>query len=58
MLKRIIQPVAQRSGFVRIGWHTFRYTFVSWGKAVLKLEETKELARHQDLQTTSDRGVK
>ena len=41
ILKRIIQPIAQRNGFGAIGWHTFRHSFVSWGKAVLKLRKRK-----------------
>lgn len=55
MLRRTIRPIAERNNLGHIGWHTFRHSFVSWGKAVLKLEETKELVRHQDIQTTSNK---
>jgi integrase len=54
MLANYIQPVAEAAGFGRLGFHTFRHSFVSWGKAALKLSETKELARHADLATTSN----
>ena len=54
MLADHIQPVTEASGFGRLGWHTFRHSFVSWGKAALELSETKELARHANLATTSD----
>jgi integrase len=54
MLTKKIRPIAEKAGFGQIGWHTFRHSFVSWGKAVLKLEETKELARHENLKTTSE----
>jgi len=37
-----------------IGWHTFRHSLSAWGKEALKLEETKELLRHSNVQTTSD----
>lgn len=33
---------------------TFRHSLSAWGKETLKLEETKELLRHANLQTTSD----
>lgn len=54
MLDDHIQPVAEKAGFGKIGWHTFRHSFTSWGKASLKLNQTKELARHASIQTTSD----
>ena len=54
MLAKHIQPVAEAAGFGRLGFQTFRHSFVSWGKAALKLSETKELARHANLATTSD----
>jgi len=54
MLSQYIQPVAVAAGFGKIGWHTFRHSLSSWGKEALKLEETKELLRHANLQTTSD----
>jgi len=54
MLVQYIRPKAAAAGFGRIGWHTFRHSLSSWGKQVLTLEETKELLRHTDLQTTSN----
>ena len=54
MLADYIRPIAESGGFGRIGWHTFRHSLTSWGKQVLTLEETKELARHANVQTTSD----
>src|SRR6202007_2955301 len=54
MLAQDIQPIAESAGIGRIGWHTFRHSLSSWGKEALKLEETKELLRHANLQTTSD----
>jgi len=54
LLAKHIQPVAEAAGFGRLGFQTFRHSFVSWGKAALKLSETKELARHANLATTSD----
>lgn len=52
-MKKHIKPVALKAGFGNIGWHTFRHSFSSWGKEALKLEETKELLRHENLKTTS-----
>jgi integrase len=54
MLADYIRPVAEKAGLGRIGWHTFRHSLTSWGKQALSLEETKELARHADIQTTSN----
>jgi len=54
MLTKHIRPIAEAAGFGRIGWHTFRHSLSSWGKEALKLEETKELLRHANLQTNSD----
>ena len=54
MLADYIRPIAEKGGFGRIGWHTFRHSLTSWGKQVLTLEETKELIRHANIQTTSD----
>lgn len=54
MLADYIRPIAEKGGFGRIGWHTFRHSLTSWGKQVLTLEETKELARHANIQTTSN----
>jgi integrase len=54
MLAQYIRPKAEEAGFGRIGWHTFRHSLSSWGKEALKLEETKELLRHSNVQTTSD----
>lgn len=54
MLANHIQPIAEAAGFGRLGWHVLRHSFISWGKAALKLSETKELARHANLATTSD----
>jgi len=54
MLTDHIRPVAEKAGLGRIGWHTFRHSLTSWGKQALSLEETKELARHADIQTTSN----
>ena len=54
MLADYIRPIAEKGGFGHIGWHTFRHSLTSWGKQVLTLEETKELARHSNIQTTSD----
>jgi integrase len=54
MLADHIRPTAEKAGYGRIGWHTFRHSFVSWGKQVLKIDETKELARQSDIATTSN----
>jgi len=54
MLANYIQPVAAAAGLGHIGWHTFRHSFCSWGKSALNLNEAKELARHQNVATTSD----
>ena len=54
LLAHHIRPAAEAAGFGRIGWHTFRHSLSAWGKEALKLEETKELLRHANLQTTSD----
>lgn len=54
MLVQYIRPVAVEAGIGRIGWHTFRHSLSAWGKEALKLEETKELLRHSNIQTTSD----
>jgi integrase len=54
MLANYIQPIAAAAGLGHIGWHTFRHSFYGWGKSALKLDETKELARHQNIATTSD----
>jgi integrase len=54
MLADYIRPIAERAGFGRIGWHTFRQSLASWGKQILTLQETKELSRPANLQTTSD----
>jgi integrase len=53
MLPNYIQPIAEAAGLGHIGWHTFRHSFCGWGKAALKLDETRELARHQNIATTS-----
>lgn len=54
LMKTRIKPVAVKAGFGNIGWHTFRHSLSSWGKQILKLEETKELLRHENLKTTSE----
>jgi len=54
MLADYIRPIAEKAGFGRLGWHTFRHSLSSWGKQILTLEETKELVRHANIQTTSD----
>lgn len=54
MLTRHIQPVAESAGLGHIGRHTFRHSLSAWGKEAFKLEETKELRRHSNIQTTSD----
>ena len=54
MLAKYIRPAAEAAGFGKIGWHTFRHSLSAWGKEALKLEETKELLRHSNIQTTSD----
>ena len=54
MLANYIQPLAEKAALGRIGWHTFRHSLASWGKQILTLQETKELSRHANLQTTSD----
>ena len=54
MMSKFIRPVAAAAGFGRIGWHTFRHSLSAWGKEALKLEETRELLRHSNIQTTSD----
>jgi len=54
MLTDSIRPVAEKAGIGKIGWHTFRHSFVAWGKEVLKIDLTKELARQSDIATTSN----
>ena len=52
MLAKYIRPIAEAAGFGKFGWHTFRHSLSAWGKEALKLEETKELLRHSNIQTT------
>jgi len=54
ILANYIQPIAQAAGLGRIAWHTFRHSVSQWGKQALNLEETKEILRHSNIQTTSD----
>ena len=54
MLAKYIRPIAKAAGFGKIGWHTFRHSLSAWGKEALKLEKTKELLRHSNIQITSD----
>ena len=54
MLADYLRPIAEKAGFGRIGWHTFRHSLISWGKQALSIQETKDLARHANLGTTSD----
>ena len=54
MLAKYIRPIAKAAGFGKIGWHTSRHSLSAWGKEALKLEETKELLRHSNVQSTSD----
>lgn len=51
---KALDLTVQGAGFGKIGWHTFRHSLSAWGKEALKLEETKELLRHSNVQTTSD----
>ncbi len=51
LMKKHIKPLALKAGFGKIGWHTFRHSFSSWSKDVLRREQTKELMRHQDPKT-------
>lgn len=55
LLKDHIQPVIAKAGMGKVGWHTFRHSYVAWGKAAgLEAIEMQRLARHQSLQTTGD----
>ena len=54
ILANHIQPIAEAAGFGQVGWHTFRHSVAQWSKQALKLEETKEILRHANIQTTSD----
>lgn len=54
ILANHIQPIAEAAGFGHVGWHTFRHSVSQWGKQALSLEETKEILRHSNIQTTSD----
>ena len=55
MLKDHIQPVIVRAGMGKVGWHTFRHSYLAWGKASgLEAIELQKLARHQSLQTTAN----
>ncbi len=53
MMKKHIRPVALKLGLPRITWHSFRHTTSRWAKAIMKLEDAKELLRHEDIATTS-----
>ena len=55
MMKKHIRPVALRLGLPRISWHSFRHSASRWAKAALKkLEDAKEILRHEDIATTSN----
>jgi integrase len=54
-LKDHIQPVIEKAGLGKVGWHTFRHSYIAWGKAAgLEAIEMQRLARHQDLSTTGN----
>jgi integrase len=55
MMNKQIRPVALKLGLPKISWHSFRHTLSRWAKAVCKrLEDAKELLRHEDITTTSN----
>jgi len=54
-LKDHIQPRIAKAGLGKVGWHTFRHSYIAWGKAAgLQAIELQKLARHQSLQTTAN----
>lgn len=57
LMKSHIQPVAVKTGLGRIGWHSFRHSYMGWGKAAgLNSQELKELLRDETLQMVNDYG--
>lgn len=57
ILKRHIQPAAERAGLGRIGWHTFRHSYRAWLKGSnTPIEIQQKLMRHANIQTTTDYG--
>jgi integrase len=54
MMKDHIRPVALKLGLPKITWHSFRHSASRWAKAALKLEDAKELLRHEKISTTSE----
>jgi integrase len=54
LLKDHIHPVLARAGMGKVGWHTFRHSYVAWGKAAgLQAIEMQRLSRHS-LQAMAD----
>jgi integrase len=56
MMRQRIRPIAMRAGLGAIGWHSFRHSYSSWGKAVLgdNMVQLKDLMRHEDIATTAN----
>jgi integrase len=54
LMKRRIRPVALRLGLPKISWNSFRHSVAEWAKRALKLQEAKELLRHEKESTTSE----
>ncbi|HEY5163429.1 MAG TPA: hypothetical protein VII81_10505, partial [Terriglobales bacterium] len=57
LMKTHIQPVAVKAGFGRIGWHSFRHSYLAWGKAAgLGTQQLKELLRDETTHMVNDYG--
>lgn len=41
-------------GLPKITWNSFRHSVSRWAKGALKLEDAKELLRHEKMSTTSE----
>jgi len=53
VLRRQLQPVAERAGIGKIGWHTFRHTYSTMLRSLgVDVKVQQELLRHADIQTT------
>ena len=57
LMKSHIQPVAVQAGFGKIGWHSFRHSYLAWGKAAgLGTQQLKELLRDETTHMVNDYG--
>ncbi len=55
LMRSYIRPAAEKAGLGRLGWHTFRHSYSSWGKeSGLAAPELKQLLRHETSKTTME----